>query len=410
MAETVSDVDPFRAGLGADVISAAAALSNEERTERLEELFAAKAAAEGEIVVHLGEVERTQSFREEGATSTRHWVTERFGVSMATARSLTQLGEVAWDLPHLVGALCGGEVSLDKLRAVAHVATPENDAELCRRAKEHSARELAEAAAMSAPSSGSGAPPTPAEQHERRSVRFNDTSRTVTAQLPADSYAETRACLEERAQKIPSDGETPWDQRLCDGFLELIRFSGYGASGQGTTSSPNFVVVHVPFDALVSEADEASELAAELERDGWIDGEAVQRIACDATVAIAVDDDVGHTMYEGRARRTPTDAQRREVMRRDRHCRFPGCPNVTFANVHHVVPWRPAGRTDLENLALLCLYHHHLVHSKGWTMSGNANEELSIVGPTGRVMASRPSPLWTRVTERARATAAGHKQ
>ena len=410
MAETASDVALLRAGVGADLISAAAALSNEERTERLEELFAAKAAVEGEIVVHLGEVERSQSFREEGATSTQHWVTERFGVSMATARSLTHLGELAWNLPHLVGALCRGEVSLDKVRAVAHMATPENDAELCQRTKEHSARELAEVATASARSSGSGAPLTSAEQHERRSVRFNDTFRTVTAQLPADSYAETRACLEARAQKIPTVGETPWDQRLCDGFIELIHFSGSEASGQGTTSSPNFVVVHVPLDALISEADEASELAGELERDGLIDGETVQRIACDATVAIAVDDDVGHTMYEGRARRTPSDAQRREVMRRDRHCRFPGCPNVTFANVHHVVPWKPGGRTDLENLALLCLYHHHLVHSRGWTMSGNANEELSIVGPTGRIMASRPSPLWTSVTERARAGAAGQKQ
>ena len=125
----------------------------------------------------------------------------------------------------------------------------------------------------------------------------------------------------------------------------------------------------------------------------------MQRIACDATIVIGVDDDVGHTMYEGRARRFPTQAQRREVMRRDRHCRFPGCTNVTFTNVHHVVAWKPGGRTDLDNLALACLHHHHLVHSnQGWTVSGNANEELTFVGPSGRVMTSRPSPRWTRVT------------
>ena len=33
-------------------------------------------------------------------------------------------------------------------------------------------------------------------------------------------------------------------------------------------------------------------------------------------------------------------------------------------------------------------------------MTGNPNEELTIVGPTGRVMVSRPSALWTRVTAR----------
>jgi hypothetical protein len=38
-----------------------------------------------------------------------------------------------------------------------------------------------------------------------------------------------------------------------------------------------------------------------------------------------------------------------------------------------------------------------------WTMTGNANEELTFVGPNGRVMTSRPSPLWTSVTAGRRA-------
>jgi hypothetical protein len=31
-------------------------------------------------------------------------------------------------------------------------------------------------------------------------------------------------------------------------------------------------------------------------------------------------------------------------------------------------------------------------------MTGDANEELTFVGPSGRVMTTRPSPLWTAVT------------
>jgi hypothetical protein len=124
-------------------------------------------------------------------------------------------------------------------------------------------------------------------------------------------------------------------------------------------------------------------------------------VACDATIIVAVDDDLGHTMYEGRKHRYPTEAQRRELMRRDRHCRFPGCAHATFVNPHHIRWWKPhRGPTDLPNLALLCEHHHHLVHSKQWTVSGNANEVLTFVGPTGRVMTSRPSPLWTTVSRR----------
>jgi hypothetical protein len=384
----------------ADVVSAAAARSDEEITDVLDLAFRQKAAAEGTIAVHLGEVGRRQAYREDGATSPETWAAERFGVSTPTARALTHVGEKAWDMPHLVESLCAGDVSLDKVRAVADVATPETDQELCDQAEKCTVRELADVArSKAAPKAPSGR-----TEHDRRFLRFNEAFRTMTVQLPPESFAATRACLETRARAVPSDGETPWDQRLCDAFTELIRSSGGKST---TTASPYFVVAHVPLEALVDESGEASDLAGELERDGLISTETVHEIACDATIAIGVDDDVGHTMYEGRARRTPSEAQRREVMRRDRHCRFPGCTNVTFTNIHHVVPWKPGGRTDLDNLALLCLHHHHVVHSKGWEMTGNANEELTFTTPKGRVMTSRPSPQWTRVTGPVAKRAAG---
>jgi hypothetical protein len=283
------------------------------------------------------------------------------------------------------------------------VATPETDRELRDRARDCSVADLVEIARTSAATSASAAGPADRaaaaeSENDRRYVRCNDQHRTVTAQLPAASYAEVKACLEARARSAPSDGDTPWDQRLCDVFLELIRSATPGWSGGAGPASPFFVVAHVPIGALVEESGLSTTLAGELEHVGLIDSETVRRIACDATIAIAVDDDVGHTMYEGRARRFPTKAQRREVTRRDRHCHFPGCGNVTFANVHHIEAWERDGLTDLDNLALLCLHHHHLVHSDGWVMTGNANQELTIVGPKGRVMTSRPSPLWTRAT------------
>jgi hypothetical protein len=355
--------------------------SKEQRGARLDEVFRQRAALDGEIVVLLGEADRAEDYEEDGATSTEAWVAERFGVTRSTARSLTHVGRKAADIPHLVGALRAGEVSLDKVRAVADVATAKNDQHLCNEARRHSLRELADIARSIEKASASSA----RSEHDRRYVRFNDQCRTVTAQLPTESYAEAKACLEGRARQVPSDGETPWDQRLCDAFTEIM--------GGGSAGSSFVVVAHVPLDALLEDSD----LAGELEHDGLIDNETVRRVACDATVAVAVDDDVGHTMYEGRATRFPTDAQRREVTRRDRQCRFPGCPNLTFTNVHHIVPWKPGGTTDLDNLALMCRHHHGVVHRKGWAMSGNANGELTFLGPSGRVMTSRPSPLWARI-------------
>jgi hypothetical protein len=372
--------------------SALASLSNENLMQSAAEAARAVAAVVGRFVELAGELDRREGWRDEGATSLEAWIVERCGVSTATARSWAHVAERLFDLPELAAALCGGEISFDKVRVLVDAAAPENDHELRAEAALCSVRQLADLVRARSRTSEERASAR-VDEGDRRWLRCNDRFRTLTVQLPPASYAEARSALETRARRIPSDGETPWDQRLCDAFLAMLRSSGPRGS------SPYFVVAHVRLSDLVDEASGvASAVAGELERDGLVDIETLRRLVCDATVAVAVDDDVGHTMYEGRARREPTDAQRREVRRRDRHCRFPGCTNATFTDVHHVKPWKPDGRTDIDNLALLCQYHHHRVHSRQWRMSGDANGELSFVGPTGRVMTSRPSPLWTVVT------------
>ncbi len=168
--------------------------------------------------------------------------------------------------------------------------------------------------------------------------------------------------------------------------------------GRSATLSPYTVVAHVPLEALGDE-DAETALFGELERGGLISATVAQELLCGARVIVALDDEEGHTMYEGRAKRLASATQRREIWRRDRCCRFPGCAHVRFAIPHHINLWKAeGGLTDLDNLALLCAFHHGLVHRKVWTLRGDANEELTFVGPSGRVMTSRPSPLWARVT------------
>jgi Domain of unknown function (DUF222)/HNH endonuclease len=341
----------------------------------------------GLFVQYTGELRKREGWRAEGATSLEAWMVECCGLSPASARSFDHVGEQLEDLPNLTAGLSSGELTFDKVRAIADVATPASDRDLAEQAQGLTVRQLQDVARIER-----GAPRSRAEaDHEARSLRFNDNFHTVTAQLPAESYFEVKSDLETRARALSSDGDTRWDQRLCDGFLGVIRADNDAQQG----GSPYVVVVHAP---LATVANESSEVAGELESGELISGETVRRLACDATVIVALDDDLGHTMYEGRARRFPSRTQRREVMRRDRHCRFPGCTNVTFTNVHHIKPWGSGGRTDLENLVLMCQHHHYRLHSSGWSMKGNANEQLTLVAPTGRVMTSRPSPLWTTIS------------
>jgi hypothetical protein len=385
----VVDTSPISTVASSLGLSELAKMSNEELMGLAAESARNMASSAGLIVLLSGELDRREGWRDEGATSLESWMVERLGVSVPTARALAHVGGRLYDLPHLADALSAGELSFDKVRAVVDTATPESDAEFRDRAQQHSVRELAQLARSRRETSAE----TARADYDARSLRFNESFRTVTAQLPAETFAEVRGTLEAHAREVPSDGETPWDQRLCDAFVGIVRSS----RSPGHATPPFTVVAHVPLATLI---DETSELPGELEREGLISADTVRRVACDATVILAVDDNVGHTMYEGRQQRYPTTTQRRELMRRDRHCRFPGCAHAVFVNPHHIRWWKPhRGTTDLPNLALLCEHHHHLVHSKRWSVSGNANQELTFVGPTGRIMTSRPSPLWTTVSQ-----------
>ncbi len=288
----------------------------------------------------LGEAERRQTYRDDGATSAAAWIAERFELTKAGARTFVHVAQKAWDVPRLMTALQAGEISFDKLRAVSDVATPESEAGLLEEARVVPCANFPSLARThrTAP------PPDPAVERERRFLRCNDAVRTMTVQLPPESFAEAKSRLEAMAKEAPSgDGETTWDQRMADAFMALIRGGHSGAA-----ASPYFVVVHVPAAALLDESGEASELAGDLERGDLLSLETVRQVVCDATITLAVDDHLGHTMYEGRARRDPTGAQHREVRRRDRHCRFPGCGNQVFTNVHHIKEWKPdRGPTNL---------------------------------------------------------------
>ena len=54
---------------------------------------------------------------------------------------------------------------------------------------------------------------------------------------------------------------------------------------------------------------------------------------------------------------------RRAVVARDRHCVIPGCGRpATWCDVHHIVAWADGGETVIDNLCLLCRYHHTQIH------------------------------------------------
>jgi hypothetical protein len=99
-----------------------------------------------------------------------------------------------------------------------------------------------------------------------------------------------------------------------------------------------------------------------------IPAQVLARLTCTADLRLAASHHDGHPADIGRrSRRVPADL-RRALLLRDRTCRFPGCDQRRHLHAHHVIHWAAGGPTNLDNLLMLCPYHHRFVHDHDWTL------------------------------------------
>jgi len=77
-------------------------------------------------------------------------------------------------------------------------------------------------------------------------------------------------------------------------------------------------------------------------------------------------------------------AIRRAVIQRDQHCRFPsGCDQpAAGCEVHHITHKANGGKTSVNDCALYCWFHHHVViHQWGWTVVLNRDGTTTAYSP-----------------------------
>ncbi len=87
---------------------------------------------------------------------------------------------------------------------------------------------------------------------------------------------------------------------------------------------------------------------------------------------------------------------RRAVVRRDQHCRFPGCEQLPAAcHVHHLSPRAEGGPTSLANCLLLCRFHHLIaIHRWGWRLVLNPDGTTTATSPDSqRTFHSHAPPI-----------------
>jgi hypothetical protein len=165
----------------------------------------------------------------------------------------------------------------------------------------------------------------------------------------------------------------------ADALLDVARGFLNTAPEDRSGEDRTLVVVHVSAENLASVPDvpagtsQPADAVCHIAGVGSVEPATAQKLACDNSVLGAVIDKHGTVLALGRSRRLVSKAQRRALLMRDRMCRYPGCHATQHLKAHHVVPWILGGRTDLDNLILLCQWHHTAVHEGGVTITREAD-------------------------------------
>jgi hypothetical protein len=159
------------------------------------------------------------------------------------------------------------------------------------------------------------------------------------------------------------------EQKLLDAVMALIELAAASPTASRLNGSVPTITVHVSVSDL--EAGQGV---------GWIDGSTepvpmstVEMLACDSDMIVTLFGSDGGVLNQGKTKRLASRRQRRALAARDGGCVMPGCRvPPSRCQAHHIVPWVSstflAGRTDLDNLALLCPFHHATIHTSAWQL------------------------------------------
>ncbi|MDN4642114.1 DUF222 domain-containing protein [Agreia sp. PsM10] len=159
------------------------------------------------------------------------------------------------------------------------------------------------------------------------------------------------------------------EQKLLDAVMTLLELAATSPTASLLNGAAPTVNVHVTLDDLQTGHGAA-----------WIDGSTepipistVDQLRCHGGTITTLFGKHGEILHHGKTKRLATRRQRRALAARDGRCVIPGCAAPpSRCQAHHVTPWvsenYPPGRTDIDNLVLLCPFHHATIHTSAWQL------------------------------------------
>ena len=344
------------------------------------------ASCERDLLRLLAEIDAHHVWKDTGARDMASWLSIRYGITVWKARRWLHAAHALEALPALADALATGRLGIDKVVELARFASFEDEDGLiawASRASVSAVRRRADLAIRRAIE----------EVRDAERQRFvtwwysEDGARFgIEGELPAPEGAVVARAIDRLAERIPTmpreEGELFTSARKADALVTLCS----ARIGDDPDTDRATVVVHMREGALVT-----APTGADIEGGPVIAQETAARLRCESRTQTVVEDSSGEPLALGRMSRFPSAAMLRQLRYRDIGCTFPGCGSVRFVKAHHIVWWRHGGRTDLDNLVLVCTFHHKLLHEHGWTVA-RRDGAVRWFQPDGRRFVPGPAP------------------
>jgi hypothetical protein len=357
----------------------------------LAELAGQRNAIDGRIVEIVAEMDRDELCGATGARSVAALVAWKLGSSSANAHAISAIARRLEEFPRCAQGMREGRLSLDQggvIAAGAGEGSDEHYAQLAAVATVNQLRTAVRLEPRPEPESGPAPPPqrtitkTSGEQSTSWRITLgHDEAATFDAALQSHLDALITEWKHDNGESDDGDGEAESDQRrpmptTVEAFMRLVETGWDAEATRRPHAQRTTVIVHVDVEQRTA-ALHLGALLTDADR---------RYLTCDATCEVWFER-AGQVIGAGRTTRTVNRRLRRALEHRHRTCAVPGCGATRGLHAHHIRHWEDGGPTELDNLILVCPYHHRLHHRGVIAITGRA-DELVVADSTGRRLSS----------------------
>ncbi|RPI62101.1 MAG: HNH endonuclease [Lysobacterales bacterium] len=323
--------------------------------------------------------------------SCAEWLAWRASITLSTAREKVRTAHALRGLPAITAAFEAGRLSYSKVRALTRVAHLHDEDLLLKYALDAAVPHVEERCRQIRNVSPDSV------QHarrawERRSLTlWRDEGRgtlRLTVEVPIEegelivraldcAVAGGEVTTDVSPDAIAEAKGTAWRAQQADALVAVAKSyldGGHGGEG-GNTADHYQVVVHADAKSLTGGVGRLD-----------LPIDSVKRLLCDCSVVVVAEDADGNPLDVGRKHRTVSTPLKRALYARDRGCTFPGCHRKRYLDGHHLDHWLNGGETNPDNMALLCTYHHRLLHEGAFSIVKQADDSLRFITADGRTI------------------------